>query len=178
MKGYLECQVLRWRSITWEMRLKEVKVLIWLLNILYIYVEYTPPPPPHPTHCGALIMWGSVLLVFPAGEDPLAEQRYDLDSVAGVLKLYFRGLTSPLFPTESTSQLLEQASKFVCEHWNVKSVAEGVQQELIFPSSPVCSEIKNEAERATQLKAVISTYPKPIIIVMRYLFAFLHQWVF
>lgn len=72
-------------------------------------------------------MWGTVLLGFPAGEDPLAEQQYDLDSVAGVLKLYFRCLTSPLFPTESTSQLLEHASKFVCECWNVKSVAEGVQ---------------------------------------------------
>lgn len=47
MKGYLECQVLRWRSTTWEMHLKEVgvHVLVWLLNI-YIYIEYTPTPPP------------------------------------------------------------------------------------------------------------------------------------
>ncbi|XP_076597059.1 rho GTPase-activating protein 4-like [Chaetodon auriga] len=83
---------------------------------------------------------------FERGEDPLAEeQRVDLDSVAGVLKLYFRGLETPLFPIESTSQLLEQA------------------------------QIKNEAERAAQLKAVISSYPKPVIIVMRYLFAFLHH---
>lgn len=37
------------------------------------------------------------------------------------------------------------------------------------------SEIKNEAERAAQLKAVISSFPEPIVIVMRYLFAFLHQ---
>lgn len=82
---------------------------------------------------------------FERGEDPLAERIVDLDSVAGVLKLYFRGLETPLFPIESTSQLLEQA------------------------------QIKNEAERAAQLKAVISSYPKPVIIVMRYLFAFLHQ---
>lgn len=58
-------------------------------------------------------MWGSVLLASPAGEDPLAEQRYDMDSVAGVLKLYFRGLENPLFPIDSTSTLLEHVRKCV-----------------------------------------------------------------
>ncbi|XP_068185360.1 rho GTPase-activating protein 4-like isoform X2 [Antennarius striatus] len=82
---------------------------------------------------------------FERGEDPLAEQRYDLDSVAGVLKLYFRCLENPLFPIESTSQLLEHA------------------------------QIKNKAERESQIKMVISSYPTPVIIVMRYLFAFLHH---
>ncbi|XP_030589466.1 rho GTPase-activating protein 4-like [Archocentrus centrarchus] len=82
---------------------------------------------------------------FERGEDPLAEVRYDLDSVAGVLKLYFRGLENPLFPLDSTNQLLEHA------------------------------QIKNEVERAAQLKAVISSYPEPVIIVMRYLFAFLQH---
>uniref|UniRef100_H3DCA3 Rho GTPase activating protein 4a n=1 Tax=Tetraodon nigroviridis TaxID=99883 RepID=H3DCA3_TETNG len=82
---------------------------------------------------------------FERGEDPLSERAYDLDSVAGVLKLYFRTLEKPLFPTESTSQLLEHA------------------------------QIKDEAERAAQLKTVISSYPEPVVIVMRYLFAFLHH---
>ncbi|XP_033825820.1 SLIT-ROBO Rho GTPase-activating protein 3-like [Periophthalmus magnuspinnatus] len=82
---------------------------------------------------------------FEQGEDPLTEQRYNLDSVAGVLKLYFRGLKNPLFPIESTVQLLEYAH------------------------------IKNEAERAAQLKTVITSYPEPLIVVMRYLFAFLHH---
>uniref|UniRef100_A0A8D3CPL0 Rho GTPase activating protein 4a n=1 Tax=Scophthalmus maximus TaxID=52904 RepID=A0A8D3CPL0_SCOMX len=82
---------------------------------------------------------------FERGEDPLAEQRYDLDSVAGVLKLYFRVLENPLFPIDSTDQLLEYARKCVL------------------------------AERAAQLKMVISSYPEPVIIVMRYLFAFLHH---
>ena len=58
-------------------------------------------------------MWGSVPLVSPAGEDPLSERRYDLDSVAGVWKLYFRGLKNPLFPVESTNQLLESARECV-----------------------------------------------------------------
>ncbi|GAA6222799.1 SLIT-ROBO Rho GTPase-activating protein 3-like [Lates japonicus] len=82
---------------------------------------------------------------FERGEDPLAEQRYDLDSVAGVLKLYFRGLENPLFPIDSTNQLLEYA------------------------------QIKNDTQKAAQLKTVISAYPEPAIIVMRYLFAFLHH---
>lgn len=82
---------------------------------------------------------------FERGEDPLAERTCDLDSVAGVLKLYFRGLENPLFPIDSTSQLLE------------------------------CAQIKNEAERAAQLKIVIASFPEPVIIVMRYLFAFLHH---
>uniref|UniRef100_A0A1A8U7E4 Rho GTPase activating protein 4a n=2 Tax=Nothobranchius furzeri TaxID=105023 RepID=A0A1A8U7E4_NOTFU len=82
---------------------------------------------------------------FEQGNDPLAGQKYDLDSVAGVLKLYFRCLKTPLFPISSTNQLLEHAH------------------------------LSNEAERAAQLKAVISSYPEPIIIVMRYLFAFLHH---
>ncbi|KAK2851359.1 hypothetical protein Q5P01_007635 [Channa striata] len=82
---------------------------------------------------------------FERGEDPLAERRYDMDSVAGVLKLYFRSLENPLFPIDTTSVLLEFA------------------------------QIKNETERAAQLKTVVSSYPKPVIIVMRYLFAFLYH---
>nr|XP_029478730.1 SLIT-ROBO Rho GTPase-activating protein 3-like isoform X3 [Oncorhynchus nerka] len=82
---------------------------------------------------------------FERGEDPLADSRCDMDLVAGVLKLYFRTLENPLFPQDSTSHLLEYA------------------------------EIDNETERAAQLKSVISSYPPPVIIVMRYLFAFLHH---
>lgn len=47
----------------------------------------------------------------PAGEDPLSDSECDLDSVAGVLKLYFRGLEPPLFPYDSYSQLLECVRK-------------------------------------------------------------------
>ncbi|KAM9506998.1 SLIT-ROBO Rho GTPase-activating protein 3-like isoform 1-T2 [Salvelinus alpinus] len=82
---------------------------------------------------------------FERGEDPLADSRCDMDLVAGILKLYFRTLENPLFPQDSTTQLLEYA------------------------------EIDNETERAAKLKSVISSYPPPVIIVMRYLFAFLHH---
>ncbi|XP_060794096.1 SLIT-ROBO Rho GTPase-activating protein 3 isoform X2 [Neoarius graeffei] len=82
---------------------------------------------------------------FESGEDPLTDSECDIDSVAGVLKLYFRDLEKPLFPEERFSQLME------------------------------CVQIENMAERAAQIKLVVSSLPRPLIIVMRYLFAFLHH---
>uniref|UniRef100_A0A3Q0RAV1 Rho GTPase activating protein 4 n=1 Tax=Amphilophus citrinellus TaxID=61819 RepID=A0A3Q0RAV1_AMPCI len=83
---------------------------------------------------------------FERGEDPLSDSECDLDSVAGVLKLYFRGLEPPLFPYDNYSQLLECVRK-----------------------------MPYEAEKATQIKAIVSTFPRPLLIVMRYLFAFLNH---
>ncbi|KAL6120109.1 arhgap4 [Pungitius sinensis] len=82
---------------------------------------------------------------FERGEDPLSDSECDLDSVAGVLKLYFRGLEPPLFPYDSYSKLLE------------------------------CVQIEEVAEKDAQIKAIISTFPRPLLIVMRYLFAFLNH---
>uniref|UniRef100_A0A672N8I5 Rho GTPase activating protein 4 n=1 Tax=Sinocyclocheilus grahami TaxID=75366 RepID=A0A672N8I5_SINGR len=50
---------------------------------------------------------------FERGEDPLTDSESDIDSVAGVLKLYFRGLEKPLFPEESFSQLMECVRKIL-----------------------------------------------------------------
>ncbi|XP_044207060.1 SLIT-ROBO Rho GTPase-activating protein 3 isoform X2 [Thunnus albacares] len=82
---------------------------------------------------------------FERGEDPLSDSECDLDSVAGVLKLYFRGLEPPLFPYDSYSQLLE------------------------------CVQIEGVTEKAAQIKAIVSTFPRPLLIVLRYLFAFLNH---
>ncbi|XP_049608972.1 SLIT-ROBO Rho GTPase-activating protein 3 isoform X2 [Syngnathus scovelli] len=82
---------------------------------------------------------------FERGEDPLSDSECDLDSVAGVLKLYFRGLEPPLFPYDSYLQLLE------------------------------CVQIEGMVERAAQIKAIVSAFPRPLLIVMRYLFAFLNH---
>lgn len=48
-----------------------------------------------------------------AGEDPLVddESDHDINSVAGVLKLYFRGLENPLFPKERFLDLISTTSK-------------------------------------------------------------------
>lgn len=47
------------------------------------------------------------------GNDPLTdeENNHDMNSVAGVLKLYFRGLENPLFPKERFSDLISCISK-------------------------------------------------------------------
>lgn len=47
------------------------------------------------------------------GEDPLADDQTDQDinSVAGVLKLYFRGLENPLFPKERFLDFISTTSK-------------------------------------------------------------------
>ncbi|XP_057682659.1 SLIT-ROBO Rho GTPase-activating protein 3 isoform X2 [Corythoichthys intestinalis] len=82
---------------------------------------------------------------FERGEDPLSDSECDLDSVAGVLKLYFRGLEPPLFPYDSYSQLLE------------------------------CVQIECMAEKVLQIKGIVSSFPRPLVIVMRYLFAFLNH---
>lgn len=37
------------------------------------------------------------------------------------------------------------------------------------------SEIEEEVEKAVQIKTIVSTFPRPLLIVMRYLFAFLNQ---
>ncbi|XP_054630018.1 SLIT-ROBO Rho GTPase-activating protein 3 isoform X3 [Dunckerocampus dactyliophorus] len=82
---------------------------------------------------------------FEQGEDPLSDSECDLDSVAGVLKLYFRGLEPPLFPYDSYLPLLD------------------------------CVQIESMTEKAAQIKAIVSAFPRPLLIVMRYLFAFLNH---
>lgn len=55
----------------------------------------------------------STLNVFYLGEDPLVDDQtdHDINSVAGVLKLYFRGLENPLFPKERFLDFISTTSK-------------------------------------------------------------------
>ncbi|XP_062825833.1 SLIT-ROBO Rho GTPase-activating protein 3 isoform X4 [Anolis carolinensis] len=84
---------------------------------------------------------------FERGEDPLADDQNerDINSVAGVLKLYFRGLENPLFPKERFQDLISTIK------------------------------IENVAERVHQIQQIVITLPRAVIIVMRYLFAFLNH---
>lgn len=57
----------------------------------------------------------------PTGEDPLVDDQNerDINSVAGVLKLYFRGLENPLFPKERFQDLISTISKYLLlEHFS------------------------------------------------------------
>uniref|UniRef100_A0A3Q2PCV1 SLIT-ROBO Rho GTPase-activating protein 1 n=1 Tax=Fundulus heteroclitus TaxID=8078 RepID=A0A3Q2PCV1_FUNHE len=104
-------------------------------------------------HQGIFRVSGSQLEVndiknsFERGNDPLTddEDNHDINSVAGVLKLYFRGLENPLFPKERFSELLS------------------------------CIRIENLYERALYIRKILLTIPRSVLIVMRYLFAFLNH---
>ncbi|XP_043572256.1 SLIT-ROBO Rho GTPase-activating protein 2 isoform X1 [Chiloscyllium plagiosum] len=94
---------------------------------------------------GSQIEVNDIKNAFERGEDPLAgdQNDHDIDSIAGVLKLHFRGLASPLFPKEIFHDLIS------------------------------CVTIENLPDRAQQIRKVLLCLPKPTIIMMRYLFAFL-----
>uniref|UniRef100_A0A3Q3IHF3 SLIT-ROBO Rho GTPase activating protein 1b n=1 Tax=Monopterus albus TaxID=43700 RepID=A0A3Q3IHF3_MONAL len=84
---------------------------------------------------------------FERGNDPLIdeESNHDINSVAGVLKLYFRGLENPLFPKERFNDLIS------------------------------CVRIENLYERAQCIRKILLGVPRGTLVVMRYLFAFLNH---
>ncbi|KAM8868361.1 SLIT-ROBO Rho GTPase-activating protein 3 isoform 3-T3 [Synchiropus picturatus] len=84
---------------------------------------------------------------FERGEDPLIDDQndHDINSVAGVLKLYFRGLENPLFPKERFLDFISTIK------------------------------LESGAERAHHIQQITVTLPRTVIIVMRYLFAFLNH---
>ncbi|MEE6501991.1 hypothetical protein FKM82_004382 [Ascaphus truei] len=84
---------------------------------------------------------------FERGEDPLVEDHSerDINSVAGVLKLYFRGLENPIFPKERFHDLISTIK------------------------------IESLADRVHQIRQIIITLPRAVLVVMRYLFAFLNH---
>ncbi|XP_061085115.1 SLIT-ROBO Rho GTPase-activating protein 1-like isoform X2 [Conger conger] len=84
---------------------------------------------------------------FERGNDPLTdeENNHDINSVAGVLKLYFRGLENPLFPKERFNDLLS------------------------------CIRIENLYDRSLYIRKILLTVPRSVLIVMRYLFSFLNH---
>ena len=56
------------------------------------------------------------------GEDPLVDvcDSKDINSLAGVLKLYYRELREPLFPTQMFDELIAASSKYT---WHSKTVS-------------------------------------------------------
>lgn len=86
---------------------------------------------------------------FEKGIDPLTEKMEgdEINSVAGLLKLYFRELGEPLFPADKFSELISIPEKFS----------------------------GNEEESKSSLLAIMSSLPRPRMIVLRYLFAFLNH---
>ncbi|XP_014412727.1 SLIT-ROBO Rho GTPase-activating protein 2 isoform X2 [Vicugna pacos] len=96
---------------------------------------------------GSQVEVNDIKNAFERGEDPLAgdQNDHDMDSIAGVLKLYFRGLEHPLFPKD------------------------------IFHDLMACVTMDNLQERAQHIRKVLLVLPKTTLIIMRYLFAFLNH---
>jgi len=84
---------------------------------------------------------------FERGEDPLADMTdaSDINSVAGVLKLYLRELREPLFPTIYFEQFMELAQE------------------------------ESRASFVHKMSQLLSSLSRPVLVVLRYLFAFLNQ---
>ncbi|XP_071548706.1 SLIT-ROBO Rho GTPase-activating protein 1-like isoform X4 [Panulirus ornatus] len=80
-------------------------------------------------------------------EDPLADvtDASDINSVAGVLKLYLRELREPLFPTVFFDQFMEIAP------------------------------LEKKHDFVVKMRDVVTSLPRPVFVVMRYLFAFLNH---
>lgn len=105
MRASSECQALRWKLMTSRMPLREVR--LWSSRKLFLiifskyYIFFSTP-------------LFSLLSYCPLkGEDPLAgdQNDHDMDSIAGVLKLYFRGLDQALFPKEVFHDLISCVCK-------------------------------------------------------------------
>nr|XP_046198812.1 SLIT-ROBO Rho GTPase-activating protein 2-like isoform X1 [Oncorhynchus gorbuscha] len=105
---------------------------------------------------------------FERGEDPLAgdQNDHDMDSIAGVLKLYFRGLDHALFPKEVFHDLIS----CVCE----SPPAPRLFHDRTLQKRPLSSAMENLQERAVHIRKVLLSLPSNTLIVMRYLFAFLN----
>ncbi|KAH9512475.1 SLIT-ROBO Rho GTPase-activating protein 3 [Bulinus truncatus] len=96
---------------------------------------------------GAQVEINQFKSTFESGEDALADvvDASEINSVAGVLKLYFRELREPLFPLHLFDALVE------------------------------CTREKETAKRVERIKDLLSTINRAIFVVMRYLFAFLNH---
>uniref|UniRef100_A0A8C6T8Q4 SLIT-ROBO Rho GTPase activating protein 2 n=1 Tax=Neogobius melanostomus TaxID=47308 RepID=A0A8C6T8Q4_9GOBI len=94
---------------------------------------------------GSQVEVNDIKNAFERGEDPLAgdQNDHDMDSIAGVLKLYFRGLDTALFPKEVFHDLIS------------------------------CVSMESLQERAVHIKKVLQSLPSKTLVIMRYLFAFL-----
>ncbi|RUS79935.1 hypothetical protein EGW08_012279, partial [Elysia chlorotica] len=96
---------------------------------------------------GAQVEINQFKTVFESGEDALADvvDASDINSVAGVLKLYFRELREPLFPLHLFDALVE------------------------------CTREKEVSKCVERIKDLLSGVNRAIFVVMRYLFAFLNH---
>ncbi|XP_045500115.1 rho GTPase-activating protein 4-like [Colias croceus] len=96
---------------------------------------------------GSQVEMQALRAAFERGEDPLARVRdaSDMNSVCGLLKLFLRELRPPLLPPQLQGRLLRVAA------------------------------LPDDAAFARRLREALAVLPPPALLVLRYLFAFLHH---
>jgi len=101
---------------------------------------------------------------FERGEDPLADMTdaNDINSVAGVLKLYLRQLREPVFSVQYFDQFMELARDFPLPH--ILNVKEKFNKKR-----------ESTHEFVVKVRELVKSWPRPVYVVMRYLFAFLQH---
>ncbi|XP_059099709.1 SLIT-ROBO Rho GTPase-activating protein 1-like isoform X3 [Tigriopus californicus] len=99
---------------------------------------------------------------FERGDDPLADMTdaSDINSVAGVMKLYLRELREPVFPIQYFDHFMELAREF---------------PPVILDSKIDRKKLESKHEFVLKVQGVVQNWPRPVFIVMRYIFAFLNH---
>lgn len=123
---------------------------------------------------GVTIPAGVICPCFISGVDPLSDltDGNSINSVAGVLKSFFRELRDPLFPTHMFDDFINAASKLMIWVFQQEANRKSSLTRFFFFHDLEPGEDKSTQEKLSQL---IYSLSAARIVVMRYLFAFLYH---
>lgn len=95
--------------------------------------------------------------------------------MAGVLKLYFRSLEPPLFPLDMFNELLASAGETRDQLGGEPLVLLATASLSLFSWAALATELEVVGERVEPVSHLLSRLPRPVLVVLRYLFTFLNQ---